>query len=77
MGASTLLCMDMEKDNIRTSSITKSYTCNMDIMLTIVYIICNVNKPEIRYGTTLTGDYALIELGCRKIHKFREHKILH
>jgi hypothetical protein len=28
VGASTLLCMDMEKDNIRTFSITKSYTCN-------------------------------------------------
>jgi hypothetical protein len=36
VGASTLLCMDMEKDNIRTSSITKSYTYNMEIMFIIV-----------------------------------------
>jgi hypothetical protein len=47
VGISTLLCMDMEKDNIRNSSITKSYTYSMDTMFTIVCIICNVNKPEI------------------------------
>jgi len=47
MGASTLLCMDMEKDNIGTSSITKSYTCNMDTLLVTICIICNVNKLKI------------------------------
>jgi hypothetical protein len=46
MGASTLLYMDMEKDNIKTSSITKSYTCNMDTLFATICIICNVNKPE-------------------------------
>jgi hypothetical protein len=46
MGASTLLCMDMEKNNIGTSSITKSYTYNMDTLFASICIICNVNKPK-------------------------------
>jgi hypothetical protein len=49
MGASTLQCMDMVKEeyNVRASSITKSYTCSMDTRLATICIICNVNKSEI------------------------------
>ncbi len=46
MGASTLLCMDMEKNNIGTSSITKSYTYNMDTLFASICIICNVNTQD-------------------------------
>jgi hypothetical protein len=44
MGASTLWCMDMEKEeyNVRASSITKSYT-----MFATICIICNVNKSKL------------------------------
>jgi hypothetical protein len=46
MGAFTLQCIELQKDNM-TFSATKSYTCNMDTMVSTICMMCTINKFEI------------------------------
>lgn len=47
MGALTLKCIELQKDNIKVSLVTKFYTCSMDTMVTTICTMCNINKSEI------------------------------
>jgi hypothetical protein len=53
MGASTLQCIELQKDN-RTFSARKSYTCNMDTMVSTVCMRCNINKFKCYKYVTLS-----------------------
>jgi len=47
MGAFTLKCIELQKDNINASLVTKFYTCNMDTMVATICMMCNINKSKI------------------------------
>jgi hypothetical protein len=47
MGAFTLKCIELQKDNRKVSLVMKFYTCSMDTMVTTICTMCNINKSEI------------------------------
>jgi hypothetical protein len=49
MGAFTLKCIELQKDNIKVSLATKFYTCSMDTMVATIYTCATSTNLKLCY----------------------------